>query len=232
MTQNIHIISYNEEPFRDRVEAGKLLADELKKLNIKEGIVLGIPRGGIIIAREIAHRLNFELDIILSHKLSAPGNPELAIGAITEDSTVFVDKTLAAYTGANGTYLMSEQKRRLEEIKKRVAQFRVLRPKALLKGRCVIVADDGIATGATMQAAVWAIKQEQPQKIIIAVPVSSTEAIEKLKNSADDILCLRLPAFFAAVGQFYTHFEQTEDKEVEEILAAAFRKKNLIADSR
>jgi len=217
----ITILSRSDEPFRDREEAGRLLGTALKDLRGAETIVLGIPRGGVVVAKEIAAALNAGLDIVLSRKLGAPRNPELAIGAISEDGKVFLDGGIASHTGAGEEYIEEETKRQALEIERRAAAFRKVLPKAVLKGKTVIISDDGLATGATMQASCWAARREKPAKLIVAVPVASGEAVERIAGSCDEIIVCRLPYLFGAVGQFYSDFGQVSDEEVVGILTRA-----------
>jgi predicted phosphoribosyltransferase len=221
------IISYSDEPFFDRREAGQLLADELRHLSDKETVVLGIPRGGIVVAAELAEALHADLDIVLSRKLGAPGNPELAIGAVSENGKFLINEEWAFQVGANKAYIEEEKARQWKEITRRREWYRDVRPKIDLKGKVVIVTDDGIATGATMEAALWVARQEGPKSLIGAVPVGAEDSLEKLTRYADELLCMRLPEFFAAVGQFYLNFPQVTDEEVLEIL-----KKNYRGDSK
>jgi len=210
----LRIVSHGSGVFSDRKDAGRLLADELEYLKGKEVVVLGILRGGIIIAREIAIRIGAELDIVLSRKISAPMDPELAIGAVSESGKLFINKKTASYTGADNTYIQEEKKRQVAEIKRRSKLFRKIRPKISLERKEVIMTDDGLATGATMQAALWAARQEHPEKLIAAVPVGPEETLEELTRDADEVICLKAPYPFNAVGQFYLQFEQIEDKKV------------------
>lgn len=223
----LRIVSYSDKAFGDRQEAGRLLAEELKNLGLggKDTVILGIPRGGLIVAAEIAHKLNVDLDIMLSRKIGAPANPELAIGAVSEDGSLFIDDVVAFHTGADKPYIKQEKARQMTEIARRAALFRSVRPKVSLKDKTVIVTDDGLATGSTMQAALWAIRKEEPKKIIMAIPVSPQEALARISASADETICLRIPSFFSAVGQFYRNFVQTEDEEVLEILKAEAKRK-------
>ncbi|MDD5691758.1 MAG: phosphoribosyltransferase family protein [Candidatus Omnitrophica bacterium] len=214
----VRIISHSNEAFRDRQEAGRLLADELKYLSGKETVVLGIPRGGVIVAAEVSRVLNAKLDIVLSRKLGAPYNPELAIGAVTEDGKVFLNETLASQAGADKGYIESEKARQLLEIKVRIKRFRKIKQKIPLKGKTVIVTDDGAATGATMQAALIALRQEKPAKLIAALPVAAGEAVELLADYADEVIALRVPDYLGAIGAFYLDFSQSSDEEVLGIL--------------
>ncbi len=214
----LRIISHSSEPFAGRTQAGNLLANELKQYCGQDVVVLGIPRGGIIVARQVADALNGDLDIVLSHKLGAPGNPELAIGAVCEDGTVFVDQTILSYIGADDSYIEQEKARKLQEINERVKLYRQALAKLALNDRIVIVTDDGVATGATMQAALWAVTHEHPRRIIAALPTGPDETITRLAQDADETICLRTPPFFGALSRFYLDFSQVQDEQIVEIL--------------
>ena len=201
-----------------------MLAHQLENVEIGESkfqiplVVLGVPRGGIVVAREIAHALQADLDMVLAHKLGAPGNPELAIGAVCEDGKLFLDEEISSYMGVDDDYIKREKSRQLQEIARRVKRYRSVLPKIPLAGRVAIVTDDGVATGATMQAALWAVRQENPKKIVAALPVGPQETLEKLSRDADETICLQAPPFFSAISQFYSYFNQVEDEELLEIL--------------
>jgi len=214
----VHIISKYRRLFLNRVEAGSLLGQELKRLNLEKPVVMGIPRGGIIIAREASLILDCDMDVVLSRKLGAPGNPELAIGAIAEDGSVFLNETISSRIGAYDSYIEQEKARQLSVITARSARYRSILPKADLHGRPVIITDDGIATGATMQAALWVARRENPSYLIAAAPVGAEDSVEKLAGDADEVICLNSPPFFAGVGQFYVEFTQVDDQTVEEIM--------------
>ena len=214
----LQIISKSSEPFGNRAEAGRLLACELHKYRDVKAIVLGIPRGGVIIANQIAKSLGVDLDVVLSHKLGAPANPELAIGAVCEDGTVFVDERLAQYVDADADYIEHEKERQLNEIARRVELYRQILGKIDLDGRVVIITDDGVATGATMQAALWAVRQEKPETIILALPVGSEDTVRRLSQAADETVCLKTPSSFDALRRFYMNFSQVEDTQLLEIL--------------
>ena len=214
----IRIIAYNSETFRNRIEAGRLLAEELKVLRGEDAVVLGIPRGGLVIAKEISLRLNCVLDVVLSRKLGAPGNPELAIGAVGEEGRVCINKELTNTLGVHNAYIEQEKNKQMFLIKRRASEYRKIISKVSLKGKTAIVVDDGVATGATIEAALLTLAQESPQKLVAALPVGPPESIERLSESADEIICLRSPSFFGAISQFYNQFSQVEDVEVMEIL--------------
>lgn len=214
----LRIISYSGEPFRDREQAGRLLAEELADLRGKGAVVLGIPRGGIIVAREIARALDADLDIVLARKLGAPGQPELAMGSVAENGEVFLNPEVVDTLGVDRRYIDLETERQMREIRRRSQLIRSVLPKTPISGRTAIVTDDGVATGATMQAALWAIRQENPANLIAAIPVASEEALIRISADADEVICLRRPYFFYAVGQFFHHFSQIEDDEVLRIL--------------
>ncbi len=204
--------------FSDRVEAGKRLAAELKDFRGEKGIVLAIPRGGVIVGYEIAQALNLPLDIIIPHKLGAPDNPELAIGAIAEDGTAILDQNLIAYMGVSREYIAEESERQKKEIQRRLNLYRQGAEEPNLKGQDVIVADDGIATGSTMKAALASLKNRGAATITVAVPVGPSSTIEELKRLADRVICPYTPEYFQAIGQFYSNFTQTTDEEVIELL--------------
>jgi predicted phosphoribosyltransferase len=214
----LRVVSRSDELFNDRQEAGRLLGRELGNLRGRRAVVLGIPRGGIIVARELARALDADLDVVLAHKLGAPGNPELAMGSVGEDGKLFLNEILVREMGIGGDYIQQEKARQQVEITRRSGLIRRVLPKVLLRGRLVILTDDGVATGATFQAALWAVRQEQPKELIAALPVGSEDTVTRLAEDADEVICLQAPPFFAAVGQFYMHFALVEDDEVLAIL--------------
>lgn len=210
----LHIASRDEAAFADRVEAAQLLAAELRQLGVAVSVVLGIPRGGVIVANEMAAALGCRWDIVIARKLGAPDNPELAVGAVSETGASWINSRVAAYTGADAHYLQQEQARQKSEIERRSRAFRSIRPKIALKDQDVVVTDDGIATGATMLAALRAVRQEEPRSLCMAVPVGAEDALLAMTDIADRVVCLAAPPFFQAVGQFYLQFEQVDDEDV------------------
>ena len=200
--------------FVDRVDAGKRLASALKNFSGKKGIVLAIPRGGVVVGYMIAKTLNLPLDIIIPRKIGAPDNPELAIGAVAEDGTAILDQNLIKYLGVSREYVIEETERQKQEIKRRLKLYRQDASYADLKGLDVIVVDDGIATGSTMKAALASVKNRGASSITVAVPVGPPSTIEELEKMADRVVCLFTPEFFQAIGEFYRDFSQTSDEEV------------------
>jgi len=204
--------------FSDRAEAGKQLASALSNFADKNAIVLAIPRGGVVVGYEISKPLRLPLDVIIPRKIGAPDNPELAIGAMTEDGTIILDKSLVSYLGVSEGYIKAESERQKHEINRRLKMYRQNEPYPNLKGKDVIIVDDGIATGSTMKAALASVKNRGAKSVTIAVPVGPPSTIEDLKRQADSVVCLNMPEYFGAIGQFYGDFNQTTDEEVIELL--------------
>ena len=203
--------------WRNRVEAGRALAVPLKKYAGSDAIVLGVPRGGVILAREVARELGLPLDIVISRKMGAPGNPELGIGAVSSDGKAVVDQKLAKLVGADEAYILSEKKRQIAEMRRRETAFRGGNPRPKLKGRTAIIVDDGIATGVTTEAATAYLKR-LGATVVVAVPVAPPDTVEKLRLVADEVIVLETPVLFGAVGAFYEDFRQVEDDEVKKAL--------------
>ncbi len=215
---NWRILSRSAAAFADRIEAGRLLASELTPYVGQGAVVLGVPRGGMAVAREIANRLDADLDIVLSRKLRTPGQPELAFGAISEDGQISLNQSVVQMLGITGDVIEREKAFQMAEINRRNRLFRQVRPKVPLAGRIVIITDDGVATGATFKVALAAARHEKPAKLVAALPVGPEETIIDLASAADEMVCLRAPAGFSAVGQFYQRFDQLEDEDVLVIL--------------
>jgi putative phosphoribosyl transferase len=204
--------------FSDRIDAGKRLAEALADLKSKNGAVLAIPRGGVVIGYEIASALNLPLDVIVPHKLGAPDNPELAIGAIAEDGSTVLDENLTRYLGVSKEYIQAESERQKHEITRRLKLYRHGMAALELRDRDVIIVDDGIATGSTMKAALASVKNSGAKSVTVAVPVGPPQTIQELTLLADRVVCLYMPDDFQAIGQFYDDFAQTEDQEVIRLL--------------
>ena len=208
----------NSEVFKDRVEAGRELGNRLNQLSLTRPVVLGIPRGGVATAAAIAELIGAELDIVLSRKLAAPNQPELAVGAVGEDGSVYHDRATQSMVAASPAYLAREIEHQLAEIARRKTMFRAVRPAASLQGRSVIVTDDGVATGSTLLAALQTVRLQQPAELIVAVPVAPPDRLDAIRQHCDRLLCLESPRDFYAVGQFYLSFDQVSDEEVLELL--------------
>ena len=204
-------------PFYDRKEAGQKLAFAIEncKLKIENSVILALPRGGVIIGREIANTLNLPLDVLIVRKIGYPGNPEFAVGAVGESGRLVLGEEERS---VDTDYLKKEVAKEKEEIKRRLKEYRGERPKPVLKNKIVIIVDDGLATGLSMKAAISEVRRENPSKIVVAVPVAPAETIKELKNEADEIICLETPSPFFAIGNFYTNFAQVSDQEVKEAL--------------
>jgi predicted phosphoribosyltransferase len=214
----LHIDSRSDEAFRDRREAGELLGARLSGLWDEHAVVLGIPRGGMVIAHHLARGIDGELDVVLSRKLRTPGYPELAMGSVAETGQVFLNEDVLRGLDIREADIEAEKQAQLAEIARRSDLIRENAPRIPLGGRTVVVTDDGVATGATMQAALWAARREDPAGLIVALPVASEEALNRLSRDADDTCCLRVPRLFGAVGQFYERFAEVADDEVLRLL--------------
>ncbi|HUV72700.1 MAG TPA: phosphoribosyltransferase [Anaerolineae bacterium] len=205
--------------FQDRREAGKALAGELASYEETPNmIVLGIPRGGVVVGHEIAKALGAPLDVYITRKIGAPHNPELAIGAVASDGTLLIDHQLVRRLDVSQDYVEQESDRQKQEILRRLAEYRGEGPSPELAGKVVILVDDGVATGATTLATIKAIKSQEPAKLILAVPVGPRDSIESLRQEVDELVCLHSPEVFWAVGAFYNVFDQTSDEEVKTLL--------------
>lgn len=184
----------------------------------EKAIVLAIPRGGVVVGFEVAKKLRIPIDIIVPRKIGAPFNPELAIGAVTEDGTMILDRQLIEYLGVSESYIEEESAQQRLEIKRRLRLYRGGTSFLNLKGLQVILVDDGVATGATVRAALASIRKKDPKSVILAVPVAPPSTIRDLKREADDVIYLAAPEPFYAIGQFYRDFAQTSDEEVKRLL--------------
>lgn len=209
-----------ETLYRDRIEAGAVLANLLSAYRGRDTLVIGIPRGGVVVAAEIARLLDAELDVVIARKLGAPGQPELAIGAVTADGGRFLNEEMMQALQISPSYLDAVTRVQMAEARHRATWLRNLRPAAPIAGRPVIVVDDGLATGATMQAAARALRQHGAARLVVAVPVGTREACDALRSDVDEVVCPLQPDPFVAVGLYYEHFEPVEDEQVRELLEA------------
>lgn len=205
--------------FKNRAEAGKKLAEKLKKFKKdKNLIVLGLPRGGVPVAATIARTLKAPLEVIICRKIGAPGNEEFAIGAISESNGKFLNHKLITTLGVNTKYIECTIKKEHEKIRTYQEAFRSRKPLPNLKQKIVILVDDGAATGMTLKAAIDAVQKNHAEKIILALPVAPPDTAHELKNLVDECIILETPVMFQAVGQFYENFQQVETNEVQSLL--------------
>lgn len=204
--------------FSTRTDAARRLAAALAAYRGRNPLVLAIPRGAVPMGKVIAQALGGELDVVLVRKLSAPGNAELAVGAVDETGWMHLADHAAA-VGADAAYLAREKAVQLDRLRERRARYTPARPPIDPAGRIAIVVDDGLATGATMIAALHAVRMRRPAQLICAVPVASPESLDRVRAYADDIVCLQTPDNFYAVGQVYRDFRQVEDDEVIALLS-------------
>jgi len=212
-----------EEPvvFSDRKVAGRVLAGRLASYAGPDTVVLGIARGGLPVAQEVAAGIHAPLDVIVVRKLGAPHQPELGIGAIVDGDhpRAIFNREVIEQLGVSPEYIDEEIARQLKEVKRREREYRGNRASTQLEGHTVIVVDDGIATGSSVRAALRGVRRQRPKRLILATPVAPAESLEALRGEADDIVCLETPRDFFAVGQFYRNFGQVSDDEVKALLA-------------
>lgn len=205
-------------PFTDRAEAGRLLAERVAGLGLDNPLVLALPRGGVPIAYEIGRRLDVPFDVLVTRKIGCPGQPELGVGAIAEGGEPVYDAGLLPRLGISEQDLRETVRRERAELDRRVAVYRSGRELPPIKGRDVVVADDGLATGGTARAAVAAVRSRKAARIVLAVPVGAAQTVEALSAVADDVVVLAAPEAFRAVGQWYQHFDQLSDVDVLRLL--------------
>jgi putative phosphoribosyl transferase len=205
--------------FEDRADAGRQLARQLERFAHRSDVmVLGVPRGGVSVAFEVAMALHAPLDVFLSRKLGVPGQPELAFGAVAAGGGRYLDENIVRSAGISNQQVEQITAEVHSELDRRAALYRGDRPPLQVAGRTVILVDDGMATGASVYAAVQALRQMQPAKLVVAVPVAPPATGAWLRKFVDEIVCLDLPNTFLAVGEFYEYFTQVEDAEVIELL--------------
>jgi putative phosphoribosyl transferase len=204
--------------FRDRAHAGQELAAKLGAVCAEAPVVVALPRGGVPVAEPIARALHAPLDVLIARKLGAPGQPELAIGAIAQGGGFYLNLALVARLGVTDVYLEQITRAELVEMERRVALYRGHRPALNVKGEDAIIVDDGLATGATMLAAVRSLRKQEPRSITVAVPVSSPDIAQSIRSEVERVVCAISPPRFRAVGSWYKTFGQTSDHEVIDVL--------------
>ena len=220
------------KPFRDRTEAGRLLAEKLKAYaNRPDVLVLALPRGGVPVAYEVARALHATLDVFLVRKLGVPGHEELAMGAIASGGTRVLNNDIVNYLSIPAEEIERVATREQEELGRREREYRGGASAPDVRGRTVILIDDGLATGSTMRAAVIALRQQQPARIIVAVPAAAESTCDEFRAEVDEIVCAITPEPFYAVGLWYEDFSQTTDEEVREFLGRATREQSVTPGS-
>jgi len=209
--------------FADRVEAGRKLAARLLKYKDQQPVVLGVPRGGVPVAFEVARALNAPLDVIIVRKLGAPGEPELGVGAVVDGDhpETILNQELVSVLRVSHAYLEREISNQLKEIHRRNLLYRAGGVRVELKDRTVIVVDDGIATGGSIRAALRGIRRQMPKKVVLAVPVAPADTLVALRDEVDEVVCLSTPSMFFGIGEFYVDFHQLADSEVIRLLELA-----------
>jgi len=209
--------------FRDRTDAGRQLAAELLRFKDKDPVVLALPRGGVPIGREIAAMLDAPMDLILVRKIGAPGQPELALGAVVDgpNPELVINEDVKAMLHVGADYIAREEARQLDEIKRRRTLWLGARPRVAIAGKTALIVDDGIATGATVRAALHAVRRARPARLVLAAPVAPPDTVERLRADADEVVCLATPALFWAISMFYGDFPQLDDAEVSAIMDTA-----------
>jgi predicted phosphoribosyltransferase len=209
--------------FADRAEAGRSLAEHVARCGLVDPVVLGLPRGGIVVAAEVASALGAPLDVLVVRKVGAPGRRELGIGAVAEGGGVVVDDTALHLLGVDRATFDVIAAEERAELDRRVERYRGGRPLPSLTDRDVVVVDDGLATGVTAEAALRAVRRLEPRRLVLAAPVAAVDTAERLRALADDVVCVHIPGRFRAVGEWYDRFDQTTDDEVVAALAAGRR---------
>jgi predicted phosphoribosyltransferase len=208
--------------FRDRAEAGEYLAAKLTHYSDRPDVtVLGLPRGGVPVAFQVAKALGAPLDVFLVRKLGLPGHEEMAMGAVASGGVRVLNEDLVHAANLPSELIDAVTQRELQELKRRERTYRAGRPPIDVGGRTVILVDDGLATGSTMRAAAQALRRLHPERVIVAVPIGARDTCEQLQSEVDEVICAAVPEKFVAVGMWYDDFDQTSDAEVQELLAEA-----------
>ena len=216
--------------FIDRTDAGRRLGGRLGELRGRDVVVLGLPRGGVPVAAEVARALGAPLDVIIVRKLGVPSQPELAVGAVGEDGVLVVNERVARRVHLSEAEFAEMARRGREEVQRRAWWLRADRPRQPLTGRIAVVVDDGIATGSTARAACRVVRAQGAARVVLATPVCAPQTARRLRGEVDEVVCLETPVWFGAVGQFYVDFRQTSDDEVVELLRRGARAVPVPAD--
>lgn len=203
-----------EDRYRDRADAGRQLGEAVASMDVEDPVVLALPRGGVPVAREVAQRLDAPLDVVVVRKIGAPRNPEYALGALGEGDVEVLDDDAMAQLGVDRSDLERTIAREREELERRLRRYRGERRGVDVTGRNVVLVDDGIATGRTAAAAAQVLKAKGAKRVVLAVPVGPPQSVDTLRGMFDDVLVLRTPRGFMAVGAWYDRFDQTSDDEV------------------
>ncbi len=214
---------YEETPFKDREDAGRQLAERLLPYRDENPIVLALPRGGVPVGYEVARALKAPLDVFIARKLGAPGRRELGIGAVAQGGVRVLNEDTIRALGIPEEYIEQVAAEETAEIERRLRLLRGDRPEPRVRGRTVILVDDGIATGVTAWAAIRALRRRVPQRLVLAVPVCAPQTAEAIRPEVDDLVCLKAPYNLMAIGFWYRDFEQVSDEEVIELLEDAQR---------
>jgi putative phosphoribosyl transferase len=204
--------------YKDRVEGGAAVAREVLKLGLHDPLVLAIPRGGVVTGAEVARALGVPLDIVVARKLGAPGEPELAIGAVMHDGSLYLNEEIVSSLRVSQAYIEEEKKRQMAEAARRLRVYRGDRAYPRVAGRDVLIVDDGVATGATVMAAARWARSQGGKRVVIAAPVAPRETVATLRREVDETVFCSVPEPFYAIGQFYEEFDQVSDDEVISIL--------------
>lgn len=209
--------------FKDRLEAGQQLAKKLEEYTDNaDALILAVPRGALEIAHILSHQLHLPLDVILTKKIGYPGNPECSIGAVSLEN-IIIDKRGLEFSGHMEEYLKQEIANIRQLLRERSAIYHAHHPPLSLQGKIVIVVDDGIATGKTLEATIDLIKKQNPKKIVVAVPVASKESLHSIRKKVDEVICLEIPDMFVSVSQSYQNFDQVDDEQAIQLLEQAYQ---------
>jgi putative phosphoribosyl transferase len=216
-------MNFGGAPFRDREDAGRRLAERLARYQSENPVIFALPRGGVPVGYEVARALKAPLEVFIARKLGAPNQPELGIGAVAQDGSRVLNERIVEAIDVSEEYVQRIAVEEIEEARRRLKLFRGERPEPEVRERTTILVDDGIATGVTTWAAIAALGQREPRRLVLAVPVCAAQTAESLRGEVDELICLEAPSDLMAISIWYRHFEQTSDEEVIELLERARR---------